>query len=169
MSADRAVFSIDTGVLIEAAKRYYAPDICPPFWRILRQEFTSGRVRSCDEVRRELLASEPIVEDFTRSLDKAYFPDADAEVASRYSEIVVWVDSLRLPPRQLKTTGVERFAASADGWLVADAAISGSVVVTTEVAAPNSRNDIKIPDICTEFGVESINGFDMLRRLNAQV
>lgn len=58
-----------------------------------------------------------------------------------------------------------RFASGADGWLVAFAAVHGSIVVTNEQSAPASRQSIKLPDVCSQFGVAYVDTFRMLQRL----
>ena len=59
-----------------------------------------------------------------------------------------------------------KFATAADGWLVAYARVHGATVVTNEQSAPESRREIKLPDVCDQFGVQRENTFAMLRALN---
>ena len=61
-----------------------------------------------------------------------------------------------------------KFATGADGWLVAFGAIHRSIVVTNEGSAPNSKNEIKLPDVCQKFGVEYRDTFQMLRELSVR-
>ena len=42
----------------------------------------------------------------------------------------------------------------------------GATVVTNEQSAPESRREIKLPDVCDQFGVQRENTFAMLRALN---
>jgi hypothetical protein len=57
------------------------------------------------------------------------------------------------------------FASKADAWLVAYAKVTGHVVVTEEVFAPNIKKQIEIPNACRAFSVPCINTFEMLRDL----
>ena len=59
-----------------------------------------------------------------------------------------------------------KFATGADGWLVAYARVHGATVVTNEQSAPESKREIKLPDVCDQFGVQRENIFAMLRALN---
>ena len=59
-----------------------------------------------------------------------------------------------------------KFATGADGWLVAYARVHGATVVTNEQSAPESRREIKLPDVCDQFEVQRDNIFAMLRALN---
>ena len=43
---------------------------------------------------------------------------------------------------------------------------SRAIVVTNEQSAPESRREIKLPDVCNQFGVKHENTFAMLRALN---
>ncbi len=61
-----------------------------------------------------------------------------------------------------------KFATGADGWLVAYARVHGTNVVTNEQSAPESRKEVKLPDVCDQFGVRRDNMFAMLRALNIQ-
>ena len=58
-----------------------------------------------------------------------------------------------------------KFASGADGWLVAYAIVHDATVVTNERRAPDSRRDIKLPDVCNAFEVRYTNVFAMLRSL----
>ena len=59
-----------------------------------------------------------------------------------------------------------KFATGADGWLVAYARIHGSTVVTNEQSAPESRKEVKLPDVCDQFEVRRDHTFAMLRALS---
>lgn len=59
-----------------------------------------------------------------------------------------------------------KFATGADGWLVAYARAHDAIVVTNEQSAPESRREVKLPDVCSQFGVKHENTFAMLRTLN---
>ncbi|HKP62829.1 MAG TPA: DUF4411 family protein [Polyangiales bacterium] len=61
-----------------------------------------------------------------------------------------------------------KFASGADGWLVAFAAVQNGVVVTNEQPAPESKREIKLPDVCVQFGVQYKDAFQMLRELAVQ-
>ncbi len=61
-----------------------------------------------------------------------------------------------------------KFATGADGWLVAYAQAHGATVVTNKQPAPVSKRDVKLPDVCDEFGVSRASMFDMLRALRAK-
>lgn len=61
-----------------------------------------------------------------------------------------------------------KFASGADGWLVAYAKVHGGVVITNEQPRPESRAEIKLPDVCTQFNVWYKDTFLLLRELSLQ-
>lgn len=61
-----------------------------------------------------------------------------------------------------------KFASGADGWLVAYSKVSGTIVVTNEQPAPESKKEIKLPDVCDEFSVRYEDTFYMLQTLGVQ-
>lgn len=96
----------------------------------------------------------------------AEFKDAFAttnrqDVIDVYARIMEWVAGRS----QYTDAAKHKFASGADGWLVAFAKASRSVVVTHELPAPHARNNVKIPEVCDEFGVEYVDTFAMLREL----
>jgi hypothetical protein len=160
-------YVVDADVFITAKNSYYAFDICPGFWKGLIRRHLDGRVLSIDRVRSELLQgreTEDLVQWVKRDPPASFFHGVDeGSIASKYTEIMVWA--------QRSTRFVDaaraKFATGADGWLVAFAAVQGAIVVTNEQPAPDSKRDIKLPDVCQQFGVTYCNAFSMLRDLKA--
>jgi len=58
-----------------------------------------------------------------------------------------------------------KFATGADGWLVAYARVHGVTVVTNEERRPEAKREIKLPDVCAQFGVTYTDTFRMLKDL----
>lgn len=86
------------------------------------------------------------------------------DVTAAYTEIMLWAQ--RNP--QYLDYAKAKFATGADGWLVAYAKVHGAIVVTNEQGAPDSRKEIKLPDVCQKFGVVPESTFSMLRTLGAR-
>ncbi|MEZ4225971.1 MAG: DUF4411 family protein [Polyangiaceae bacterium] len=159
------LFLVDSDVFITAKNRYYAFDLCPGFWKSVIRRHADGGVGSIDRVRAELLAgrkTEDLVLWVKSEVPATFFFDADQdEVVEKFEEIMLWVQ--RSP--QFTDGAKAKFATAADGWLVAYAATHAGAVVTNEQSAPNSRNNIKLPDVCDQFGVARADTFEMLRTL----
>jgi hypothetical protein len=168
MSATTQRYVVDSDVLITAKNLYYAFDICPGFWKSLVDRYRDGRVFSIDRVRNELLAgrkTEDLVKWVEKDLPESFFLSVDTvEVIDAYTQIMLWVQR---NPKYMDFAKAKH-ATGADGWLVAYAKIHGTIVVTNEQPAPDSRREIKLPDVCAQFGVTYKNTFCMLRELAVQ-
>lgn len=161
-------YLVDSDVLITAKNLYYAFDICPGFWKSLLHYHREGQAFSVDRVRSELLAgrsTEDLVMWVRNEVPEGFFLPADTnEVARVYTEIMIWVQRHPAYFDHAKA----KFATGADGWLVAYALVHGSTVVTNEQSAPESKKDVKLPDVCEKFDVPLENSFNMLRALGAR-
>ena len=161
-------YLLDSDVLITAKNLYYAFDICPGFWESLLHHHREGHVFSIDRVRSELLAgrsTEDLVKWVRNDVPEAFFLTADTdEVAQVYTEIMLWVQRHSTYFDHAKA----KFATGADGWLVAYALVHGATVVTNEQSAPESKKDVKLPDVCDKYEVHRENTFNLLRALGAR-
>ncbi|MCE2467720.1 MAG: DUF4411 family protein [Caldilineaceae bacterium] len=157
---------VDSDVFITAKNLYYAFDICPGFWKSMIHHHRAGRVFSIDRVRSELLAgrkTEDLVRWVRNDVPKSFFIQVDTDAVVRaYTDIMMWVQR---HPRYFDLAKA-KFATGADGWLVAYARIHGSTVVTNEQSAPESRKEVKLPDVCDQFEVRRDHTFAMLRALS---
>ncbi len=167
MTVDQT-YLVDSDVFITAKNLYYSFDICPGFWKSVVHHHQEGRVFSIDRVRSELLAGhreEDLVQWVRDDLPRRFFVRVDTDAVMRaYTDIMMWVQGHSRYFDQAKA----KFATGADGWLVAYARVHGTTVVTNEQSAPESRKEIKLPDVCDRFGVRRDNMFAMLRALNIQ-
>ncbi len=164
----KQTYLVDSDVFITAKNLYYAFDICPGFWKSVLHFHQSGRVFTVDRVRNELLAGHA-AEDLVRwakdDVPQGFFLPVDTDaVVGAYTEVMLWVQ--RHP--SYFDHAKAKFAAGADGWLVAYARVHGSTVVTNEQSAPEARREVKLPDVCDHFGVRRDNTFSMLRSLKIQ-
>lgn len=80
------------------------------------------------------------------------------------TDIVMWVQ------RQARffDHAKAKFATGADGWLVAYARVHETAIMTNKQRAPESKKEVKLPDLCAPFGVRRENTFAMLRALRVQ-
>ena len=158
-------YTIDADVFITAKNRYYAFDICPAFWESVILRHNDGRVCSIDRVKGELLTgrkTEDLVVWVKDEVPESFFEGVDDEaIAVKYSQIMLWAQR----HQQFTDAAKAKFATGADGWLVAFAFVRRAIVVTNEQPAPDSKHEIKLPDVCKQFGVEYRDTFQMLRDL----
>lgn len=160
-----ARYILDADVFITAKNRYYAFDICPGFWASIIHHHREGRIYSIDRVRGELLVgrkTEDLVQWVKRDLPGTFFLGVDDDpVASAYTKVMM---SVQRNPQYLDFAKA-KFATGADGWLVAYARVHNAIVVTNEERAPQSRREVKLPDVCDQFKVRYIDTFRMLKDL----
>ena len=72
-------------------------------------------------------------------------------------------------PHYVKKEEKDRFLGKADAVLIACAAAHNHIIVTNETKLnPDPRlSKVKIPNICSHFGVDCVTPFQMLRQLGA--
>ena len=165
MSSGKPVYVLDTNILIEAHRRYYAFDLCPGFWDFLIASHQHGYICSIDRVRTELEAGkDELAKWIDDTLPGSFFmPTASASVVAQYTGMITWVNG-----RGFKPEAKAEFASVADGWLVAYAkANTDHIVVTHEQPRPDARKKVLIPDVCVEFKVDYQDTFAMLKQLKA--
>lgn len=161
-------YLVDSDVFITAKNLYYSFDICPGFWKSMIHHHKKSRVFSIDRVRSELLAGHKqdlLVRWVKAQVPTRFFLPVDTgAVVSAYKDIMQWVQH----HRQYFDHAKAKFATGADGWLVAYSRVHGTKVVTNEQSAPQSRKEVKLPDVCDHFQVRRDNTFAMLRALDTQ-
>ena len=159
------MYVLDANVFIEAARRYYAFDLAPPFWESLVRHAGNGQIRSIDRVKQELERGNDELADWAQNhFRQAFASTDDAAVIQCFSDIMTWVQA----QNQFSEPAKAEFASGADGWLVAYAKVNGCVVVTHEVLASDARRKVPIPNVCQAFDVPFLDTFEMLRRLGVR-
>ncbi len=162
---DDVIYVLDANVFIEAARRYYAFDIAPPFWERLVHYASNGRVQSIDRIKEELERGKDELATWARdNFSDAFASTNEENVIESYTEIMRWVQD----QSQFSDAAKADFATSADGWLVAYARSNGCIVVTHELPATDVKKRVPIPNICDVFDVSYIDTFKMLRELGVR-
>ena len=158
-------YILDTNVFIEAARRYYAFDIAPPFWESLIHHAANGRIQSVDHVRKELeRGKDDLAIWATTDFSDAFASTDQDDVIESYSKVMSWVQA----QDQFSDAAKADFAVGADGWLVAYARSKAGIVVTHEVLDPSIKRKVPIPNVCEAFGVSFCDTFEMLRQLGVR-
>lgn len=165
--ARHARFLVDASVLMEAHRRYYRFGVCPGFWESLIWHHKQGVVSSIDWVRKEIEDGKDALRQWVKKECPATFFKATnvKAVGERYGEIISWAGA----QNRYRPEALAEFATVADGWLVAYAGEHSLTVVTQEVAAPESKKEVKVPDVCDAFQVPCIDTFEMLEKLKVSL
>ncbi|MGB8658390.1 MAG: DUF4411 family protein [Candidatus Zixiibacteriota bacterium] len=162
---DELSYILDANVFIEAARRYYAFDLAPKFWKSLVNYADERQIRSIDRVKKELeRGNDDLARWVKQEFDAAFASTDEEEIIQSYREIMAWVYN----QNQFSDAAKSEFAKGADGWLIAYARVKGCLVVTHEELAPDVKRKVPIPNVCQAFGVNCTDTFKMLRSLGVR-
>lgn len=159
------MFCLDTNVFIQAHRYHYPMDVVPGFWDSLVRLAQDGQICSIEEVRLEIENGEDEVSDWVQRHPFLFLPNSSLVIQEKFADVAEWVH--RHP--QYFDFAKQKFLNDADPWLIAYALAHNCVVVTEERQAPQSRRDIKIPDVCQAMNVPYINTITMLRSFHVRL
>ena len=168
MNGETTRYVLDANVFIEAAKRYYAFDIAPGFWRALVQHAQAGLLLSIDRVKKEIDKGKGKLKQWAgHDFHKWFDSTADEAIFDAFRRIMEWA----INQTQFSDSAKTEFSAedNADAWLIAFALTKNCIVVTEETFDPNIKKKIKIPNVCRAFGVQYRNTFQLLRALEVKL
>lgn len=153
-------YCLDSNVLIQAWRTYYAPRLCTDYWRVLDELGDQHRVFIVQEVFDEIDRIEDGLNVWLR----------DSRIPVRKADDAVGVClkniySTNEEHRKLVDNAKNR--SLADPWIIAHALNEGAAVVTKEerINALNTRR-IRIPNVCENMGIVCMNDFDFLAEQN---
>ena len=168
MIGNTPLYVLDTNVFIEAARRYYAFDIVPSFWKALVVHAQAGRLISIDRVKDELDRGKDDLGAWARSHFAAHFVSTNEDpIIGAYGQLMAWAYS----QSQFSNPAKAEFAAAdnADAWVVAYAMVKSCIVVTHETYNTQIRRKIPIPNACRAMGAKDVDTFTMLRNLGVKL
>lgn len=161
-------FLVDANFFIEAHRITYPLDVVPSFWTKIAVAAHRGDICSIDKVKAEIDKHEDALKDWCDNhLPDNFFKDSTTCILT-YQKIARWANA---KSDQYKPEALAVFldAERADAWLAAYASENSMTVVTQEVSAPNSRKNIKLPDVCLAENVDYKNTIGMLRALGITI
>lgn len=158
-------YLLDANIFIEAHRDKYPFDVVPRFWTKLAELSERKLIFSIDKVKKEICdkTEKDILAHWCENeLNADFFKDSTDSIEV-YSVISKWVVS----SNHYTTSAISGFLATdlADPWLIAYAKNHNFILVSHEISEPNRKNKVKIPDVCSHFGVECINLIQMYREL----
>jgi|SRR5690625_1554167 len=155
-------YVLDANVFISASRLHYGLDFCPAFWSWLIHQGNVGKVLSIDKIADEVKAGADDLSEWAKKSGKSLFQRFPPSLDEQFGEVSNWAMS-----RQYTPAAINNFFQVADYHLVVFALAKGYTVVTHEVMS-DSRSRIKIPNACSDLGVECITPWQMLRREKAR-
>jgi hypothetical protein len=157
------LYLLDANVLIDAARDYYSFEMVPEFWEWLQHHGTTGNVKVPLEIFEEITGGSDELAAWLQT-DAArdallLVDEAEPEVVNRVVQEGYAVD---LTDREIIELGRDPFLIS-----YAVPSPAERCVVSTEAPKPSARRqNRKVPDVCSTFGVSCYNTFELLRQLN---
>lgn len=149
-------FVVDSSILIELG-RTYPKRALPGIWSNLSKLTTAGMLLFPREVYREIENGSDDAVSWSREHSQAFYEE-DLEQQREVKRIL-----LRCP----RFSDPSRTTPHADPWVVALAIVKGCTVVSNEKngrVAPAERDAVKIPDVCSVFGVQHLRLLDFIER-----
>jgi hypothetical protein len=158
---------IDTSVLIQAHRTYYAFHLCPGFWDSLIWLHGKGKIISLDKVYQEIVdGKESDVLKEWASAAKCFEPCEDEGTVYWFGQMQIWAQK----QEQYSDAAKAEFAKDPDAWIVAYAKAKALTLVTQEVYSADAKKRIPLPNVCKakEFDVECMNIFSMLQKFGVK-
>jgi hypothetical protein len=132
----------------------------PTFWLFLADQLHAGKIRATKRVYDELTEKNDKLAEWCKlRKSKGLCITPSKEVQECYKFIISPHVTTKYRPQDVSV-----FHRSADGWVIAQAMVSGDTVVTLEVREA-TKTKIKIPIICKDLGVKYTDPYEMLREL----
>lgn len=158
------MYLLDSNTLIEAKNRYYSMVVCPAYWQWILKKNQALEVASISLVADELKKGHDELAEWVKENSEIFVDVSDEATQGAFATVA---SELANRSSDMKAGALDDFLAGADPWLIAKAMSSGAVVVTHEVYQPEMKKKFSIPNVCEWFGVEFVNTFELLHKLDA--
>lgn len=156
---------LDSNTFIEAKNRYYNMNFCPAYWQWIDIQNRAAEVSSIKMVADELKRGSDDLAHWAKNNPSLFIDVDDTETQEACGTVV---QTLSQQMEQMKPGALDEFLLGADPWLIAKAMTTGAVVVTHESFNLDVKRKFLIPNICKQFGVEWMNTFELLEKLDAK-
>jgi len=162
------IFILDSNFFIQAHRDTYPLDVAVSYWNKIKTLAKDGKIVTIDKVKNEIFKSEDDLSAWLKSNIEPHFYKTSntPEVLKCYQEIAKWVNTKRDHYHQ---SAINEFLNDeiADAWLIAYAFAfkDSNKLVTYEISSPAKRSAIKIPDVCSQFGIDCLKPIEMFRYL----
>lgn len=157
------IYLLDANVLIDANRDYYRIGSVDEFWRWLVHHGEQGNIKIPIEIFEEIKVGNDDL--------AAWAKESESESALKLAEdvnieIVRKVTEEGYAP---DLSDIEIEEVGRDPFFIAYALVNPAerVIVTTEGSKPSrKRANRHIPDVCADFGIQSLNTFQFTRKLD---
>lgn len=153
-------YMLDSNFFINFCQDLLPPDIYPAFWQRLQMHYERGDWILLDCVKKELEAGTDFLVNWIKEPVFEAVETSDEQTIASYKVIMTKLQE----NTQYFDEAKQKYAASADSWIVACAHAHNAIIVTREVSKPKSQSSIKIPDIAQAHGVKTMNVNTFMRQ-----
>ena len=149
---------LDTNVIVRCAIEYYRFTTFPGVWIWIDRALAQGTLVLIPEVRDELSSWGEPISSWLRQRAVISVPDVSMDITEARAQVGEATSLMDLHP-----DSVAQFLEKADGDLVAYALAGDHRVVTFETRETSGKSSkrAKIPDVCDQLGIRSLNPFQM--------
>lgn len=159
-------YLMDSNALIQAKNQFYRFAFCPGFWEWVKAEHANGALYSIEMVKVELKDGQDELADWAgQVIPASFFVRPIAEVVTTQAVVSHWVNAQANYSPQEKA----RFLSKADPWLIAEAIQNKHQIITFEDLVPPNSTKVKIPNVATNFGVKTVNLYDVIEASGAKL
>mgnify|MGYP005855285373 CR=1 FL=1 len=157
------LYLLDANVLIDANRDYYPMSRVPEFWGWLLHHAQNGTVKLPQEIFSEPKSgSDQLAKWLKRGNDGTALILKEEVAVDLVRQVIEEGYSPDLTDEEVVKIGNDPFLIA---YAMADP--SSRCVVTTEASKPSTqRANRRVPDVCDQFGVKSINTFRFIRELD---
>jgi hypothetical protein len=150
-------YCLDTSALTTAWRYHYPPAVFPALWRDIEHCITKGELIAPDEVLGELEEGGDELYDWAVNRPNLFVPP-NALIQKEVSRILAHPEHVKLLYSKHATSRV-----IADPFVIATAKIHDCSVVSAEVfQAGYSPNKTKIPNVCSDMGIEHLSVIEFI-------
>lgn len=165
----KEIFLVDSNSFMTPYRKYYAFDLVPAYWDVIIEPIKDGKIVVLDIVRDEITKGEDDLAEWIVNVDELkIIRHVNEETVNKYQEVLQFVATSGYYKKSAFLAWAQ--GGVADPWLIASAAVNGYTLVTEEIgtgvlSTKQQQKAAKIPDVAGEFKVETINIYEMMRRL----
>jgi len=168
MSSSRNLYLMDSNTFIAPFRTYYPFDFAPSFWKFLASNILSGNIVVLKKVYDEVLKGSDDLSLWIKGLSMTSLDHRTPDITSKVQDILTHIQtSTNLYNNKALTEWSDKNRA--DAWLVAAAMVHDYKIVTFELPNSSLGTNVtghpKIPDVASNFGVDCISLYEMMRNL----
>lgn len=176
MAHSNSIYVIDANILIDSHRQFYHFDIAPSFWNQLGEKIIADKIILIENVTEEILVSEVEEEKddiqlwLEGILEAVEIRATDTqEVINTYADIMNMIQQ----NERYESSALAQWAdiKIADPWIIAFAKVHKATIVTreTKIQGGQQLKKLKIPNVAEDYGVECIDLFEMMKRLEIKL